>query len=327
MKMKIGFLSNKLTLRGTEVNLYDYADFSETLLGHKAIIITRPYDHVRHVSPRDLHPQAYEKFNSRFPVEYYIQPSDVIQIVKKHAIDILYIEKAGSPSDGLVFNCCKTIIHCVFLSKEPHGTLYTTISDFVNRFSKTSYPVLPYMVRVHETTANMRDELGIPKDALVFGSYSGADEYNIQYVKDVVSKVSTDPKYDNIYFIYMNIDKFGPESSRLKFLPGTADMEQKRRFINTCDAMLYGRHNGETFGLACGEFSVCGKPVVGKRGEQGDFHETTLGEKFIGHSTFEECYEIVTNWDQFKKDVKGNGYEAFSPERVMLNFQKHLNQL
>jgi len=73
----IAFLSNKLTLRGTEVNLYNYADFNETILGNKSIIITRPYEYVINVSPRDLSMLAYEHFISRFQIEYYINPSDI----------------------------------------------------------------------------------------------------------------------------------------------------------------------------------------------------------------------------------------------------------
>lgn len=37
---------------------------------------------------------------------------------------------------------------------------------------------------------------------------------------------------------------------------------EKTTFINTCDAMLWARHDGETFGLAIGEFSSKNKPVI-----------------------------------------------------------------
>ena len=237
--LTIGFLSNKLTLRGTEVCIFDYADFSEKLLGHKSIIITRPINLVQVVSPRDVHPLAYKKFTDRFPVEYYTQPHEVNDIVKRNKIDVLFIEKAGHSTDGLVFDCCKTIIHCVFTTQFPHGTVYTSISHFLNKYLNTNVPVLPYMIRVDDTKEDMRKELGIPDDAHVFGSYSGADEYCIDYVKKVVSEVCVDEQYKNIYFIYLNIDEFGPKSGRLKFLPGTADMKFKRKFINTCDAMIF----------------------------------------------------------------------------------------
>jgi hypothetical protein len=86
--MKIGFLSNKLTLRGTEVCLYDYADMSEKILGHSSVILTRPIQLVQQVSPRDVHPQAYEKFTRRFPVFFFSEPHEVRDIVKREGIDV-----------------------------------------------------------------------------------------------------------------------------------------------------------------------------------------------------------------------------------------------
>ena len=43
----VAFLSNKLTLRGTEVAIYDYAHYNETLLGNKSVMITRDYTRLR----------------------------------------------------------------------------------------------------------------------------------------------------------------------------------------------------------------------------------------------------------------------------------------
>lgn len=323
--MKIAFLSNKLTLRGTEVNLYDYADCNETILGNESIIITRSYEVAMQRSPRDVNPLAYKKFLDRFKLEYYVNPPDIIDIVKRNYIDILFIEKAGDKDDGLVFDCCKTIIHCVFNTQHPHGTIYTAISDSLNKINKTNIPVLPYMVRVHPTQENFRKQFNIPEDAIVFGSYSGADEYNMDYVKKAVCDIATDQNYKNIYFIYLNIDEFGPKCENIKFFPGTADMEYKRKFINTCDAMLYGRSGGETFGLACGEFSICGKPIIAKPGEHSCAHEDILGDAMIQCSNFGHLCEILTNWEKYKKDVSNNGYFKYTEEMVMANFRIYLN--
>lgn len=325
--MIIGFLSNKLTLRGTEITLYDYADFNEKMLENKSIIITRPYDHVLHVSPRDVTQSAYDKFTNRFQVEYYIDPSNIIDIVKKNNIDVLFIEKAGSSDDGLVFDCCKTIIHAVFTTKYPHGDLYAPISDALNTICKTNYPVLPYMVRVFDTNEDLRSILNIPKDAIVFGSYGGADEYNNEDVLKAVSDIVTNDIYDNIYFIYLNINKFGPESSRLKFLQGTTDMRSKRMFINTCDAMLYARNGGETFGLACGEFSVCNKPIIACPGQHSNAHEVILGDNMIKFRNYDELVNIITNWQNHNKDVSNNGYKNYTPQNVMNIFKNYLNKM
>ncbi len=326
--MIIGFLSNKLSNRGTEVNLFDYADFNETILGNKSIIITRPYEHVMRVSPRDVTRDAYDKFKSRFnAIEYYINPIDVEEIIRRNKIDVLFIEKAGSPNDGLIYNSCKTIIHAVFTTKEPHGDLYAPISDSLNKIQCTNYPVLPYMVRVFDTNENMRYLLNIPEDATVFGAYCGADEYNVDYVLQAVKDIGNDEKYKNIYFIFMNIIPFCAESERIRFLPGTCDMKTKRMFINSCDAMLYGRSGGETFGLACGEFSICDKPVIGRAIEHASAHIDILGDDMIKHNSYNELFDIITNWSKYNKNVSNNGYKQFTPEHVMRIFNIQLNKL
>jgi hypothetical protein len=89
--------------------------------------------------------------------------------------------------------------------------------------------------------------------------------------------------------------------------------------------MLYGRSGGETFGLACGEFSVCGKPVIAKPGEHSCAHEDILGDAMIKCSNYEEAYDIITKWDKYKKDVSNNGYCKYTEEHVMEIFKRYLS--
>ena len=325
--MKIGFLSNKITIRGTEINLYNYADYNERILCNESIIITRQYDHIMTISPRDVTREAYQRFIDRFQVLYYKNPSDVEGIIRRHGIDVLFIEKAGSSSDGLVFNCCKTIVHAVFTTAEPHGDVYAPISDVVNRVHGTNFPVLPNCITVDPTTESLHEELGIPRNATVFGAYCGADEYTVDYVRRAVYDIGTDERYYTIYFLFMNIDTFCEPSERVRFLPGTVDMKRKRMFINTCNAMLYGRSGGETFGLACGEFSVCDRPVIARPGEHSNAHELILGDNMIRHTSYEELVDILTHWERYNKDVSTNGYKQFLPDAVMSIFQKMLEGL
>jgi hypothetical protein len=322
--MKIAFLENKLTLRGTSVNLYDYADFNETILGNESIIITRPYDYVKQISPMDMdNSLAYDKFNKRFKIFYYYQTSDIEKILIDNQIDVVFIEKAGSPNDGLNFNCCKSIIHCVFETRFPHGTLYTSISDYLNKVNNTHIDVLPNIVRVYDTNENLKKELNIPENNLVFGTYSGADCFNIDYIKNVVIDVAKENK--NIYFIFMNIYKFGPNLENIKFLEGTDNMEYKRKFINTCDAMLYGREGGETFGIACGEFSICNKPIIARKTRSGN-EVYLLKDKIILHDTDEELKNIIYNWNKYKIDVTENEYKKFNSENIMNKFKSYLDK-
>jgi hypothetical protein len=323
--MKIAFLSNKLTLRGTEVALFDYAHYNETLLGNQSIVITQDINKLR--GAQDIHIEAYNKFNSRFPVFYYESITDIEEIIKSQGISVIFIEKAGSAGDGLVIRNCFNIIHCVFNTQQPHGNLYCALHEFLNDICKTNVPVIPYMVRVEESSQDLKSELNIPDNALVFGTYSGADCFDIDYIRSVVETIGTNPIYSNIYFIFLNIYSFGPPSDRIKFIPGTSDLLYKRKFINTCDAMLYGRSGGETFGLSCGEFSLCNKPVIGRANEHSRSHLIILGDDMIKHNNYDELFEIITNWTAYKKDVSSNGYKKYTPQYVMNIFNSFLPKL
>jgi hypothetical protein len=324
-KYKIAFLSNKLTLRGCEVALYNYAHYNETILNNSSIIITRDIEKLK--GSADVHPDAYKKFRDRFPVFYYENKDDVEKILKSEECDIVFIEKAGSPTDNLWFDSCKNIIHSVFTLEEPHGDAYTSLSEWLNIHHHTNYPVIPYMVDIHQTTDNLRRFLNIPEDALVFGTYSGAECFNIDYVIQCVKDIVNQKKHPNIYFIFMNIKPFMESSEHIRFLEGTHIMEYKRMFINTCDAMLYGRDKGETFGLACGEFSLCDKPIIGRSKEHSASHLHILGDTMIKHNNYDELYDILTNYNKYKIDVTNNNYKKYTPEYAMTHFKSVCDSL
>lgn len=303
--------------------MYDYADYNETLLHHQSTIVTREYDTCHY----EADPDAYKKFAQRFPIVYYRHPHELNHLVTQYGFDVMYLQKAGSPRDGLCPTNCWTIVHAVFDSRVAHGDRFVPISDFVNRDSETNHMVLPYMVRIANTQADLRSELQLPKEALVFGTYSGKDVFDIPYVKHAVDMILQDEKNNEIYFVFMNIVPWITHS-RVRFLAGTSDMVRKRQFINTCDAMLYGRDGGETFGLACAEFSLAGKPVICRAKERCDFHLTTLKDLKVTHNNILELLDILLHWKnkEAQKKRKENGYEYYTPERVMKIFEGLLPQ-
>jgi hypothetical protein len=315
MSKIIGFLSNKLTLRGTEIAMYDYADYNETLLNNKSIIISRDYNTIS--TEFDVSLEAYNKFKNRFTIEYYKTREDIDNIVQKNNIQYLYVIKAGH-IDNIYTTKCKNLIHCVFNTKHPHGEIYSTISEDVNTQNKTNFPVVPHMVRVYDTNQDLRKELKIPNEAIVFGRYGGTDSFNIPYVKEAIKNIVN--KHIHIYFLFMNTDKFYNHSNII-YLQGTTDMILKRKFINTSDALLHARTYGESFGLVCGEFAVCLKPVITCRHSTSDHHHLiTLGEKAITYTNYDDIYKILTQFDKNiynSEFMKDNGYLKYTPQNVM----------
>lgn len=317
-KYKIGFLSNKLTLRGTEIALYDYAHFNEILLGNKSIIITRDFNLVD--DRNDLNIAAYDKFKNRFEVEYYISQPDIDNIVIKHELTHLYIIKAGG-WDGLISTKCKNLIHCVFFSQHKHGEVYSVISNNVNLLNNTNYPVVPHMIYNSNIQEDLREKHidgGIPNDAIVFGRSGGIHTFDIQFVHETIAQIVNTRK--DIYFLFLNTEPFYYHH-QIIYLNGTTNMDLKRIFINTCDAMLHARASGETFGLTCGEFAIQLKPVIIYRDSPQNNHIEILGEKAILYSDANELHHILTTFHKEKYDMQENGYLNYTPEKIMQIFK------
>lgn len=315
----VAFLSNKLTLRGTEVALYDYADYNEKILGNKSIIITRDFEKVKHEYDVDI--QAYNKFHNRFQVEYYNRDDAIFeldQLVEKNNITHLFIEKAGD-WDGLISNKCKNLIHCVFSCNQPHGQVYSVLGQTVNNIFKTNFPVFPYMVTLPFTNEDLRKELNIPKEAIVFGRYGGKESFDIKFVYSVIQQFLE--TRSDVYFLFMNTNVF-LEHPNIIYLPGNSDMIYKRKFINSCDALIHARERGETFGLTCGEFAICEKPIITWSQSSENEHLLILKEKAVKYNNENDLLEILNSFTKNKYDMKENGYMFYTPENVMNIFKK-----
>jgi hypothetical protein len=98
-------------------------------------------------------------------------------------------------------------------------------------------------------------------------------------------------------------------------------MVYKRKFINTCDALLHARDRGETFGLTCGEFAICEKPVITYGRAKENEHLLILKEKAVVYNSAFDLYNILNTFTKGKYNVENNGYMFYTPENVMNIFK------
>jgi hypothetical protein len=91
--------------------------------------------------------------------------------------------------------------------------------------------------------------------------------------------------------------------------------------INTCDVMLHARHRGETFGLACGEFSVAGKPFLTWAHSRETAHIGNSKGVCCLYSNKEDVIRIIES-GEWKMDMSKTGYLDYTPEKVMAIFDK-----
>jgi hypothetical protein len=310
-ELKIGFWDNYLGERGTTVALFDYAYYNQKLLNNKSIIFNN-------IAKNSSVPRVVEKFKKEFPVFDVNEFSGAEEIIKKEAIDVLYVIKSGE-KDNRISKHCKTVIHCVFSCFQPHGNIYSSIAPWV-KGNGGKYPFVPHMINLPKHDKDMRKELSIPEEAVVFGRHGGYNQFDINFVKKIIIRnFANNMKY---YFVFVNTKPFH-HAKNIIYLDKIIDLEEKVRFINTCDAMLWARSDGETFGLSIGEFSTLNKPVIATKNVKDNCHVRLLNDKGIWYNSPQDLIQIIKNFD--KEEVKKkdwNSYKEYTPEKVMDIFNK-----
>lgn len=314
--MKVLFHSNQLGIRGTEVALFDYAFHNQALLGNQSAIA---YDGM---SERN-DPLVIEKFQKHFPLYAYSDFSEFDASVEKSGCDRAYFIKAGK-RDGKLSSRVPNLIHAVFRTeaREFHGSVFAFVSEWLARTAPDGpVPFVPHMIDLPRLDDDLRGALNIPADALVIGSYGGADCFNVSFVPDCIRVVLERRK--DVYFLFMNYPRF-VEHERAIFLERNSDPEFKVRFINTVDAMLHAQRMGESFGLACGEFSSRNKPVITYGGVKERSHIEILGDKAILYHSLRELYDILMGLD--RNALRKNSWDCYSrqfaPAPVMQKFKQ-----
>lgn len=312
---RIVFQSNQLSVRGTEIALYDYALYNRDILGNESIV-------VHDANSAGNNAAVIEKFKREFPVYAYQDFAEVDRLIERERADLFYAIKAGA-RDGVVSKVVPSMIHAVFPTYAAgfHGSAYAYVSDWLSAVcSNRKVPVVPHIVTLPDVQEDLRNDLSIPATAMVFGCHGGADSFDLDFARKCVADAVE--RRSDVYFLFLNISPF-IQHERVIFLPGSADMPYKVKFINSCDAMLHARKRGETFGLACAEFSLRNRPVLtyARSGERN--HIDVMGSKAFQYTGRRQLMELLLcltpaelrkqEWDCYSK--------LFSPEKVMRRFQ------
>jgi hypothetical protein len=321
--MNVGFFVRHFTERGTEIAIYDYAHYNETILNNKSIIICFTERKMRELNfPTTRH--SFEKFNTRFPIIEIGDIQEMKTIIEKYHLSFFYTLTYGGKNDCYDFKNkelwggCKTIKHCVFYLNDPEGDFYIGIADFLNKKCQTNYPIIEHIVEFHETDENLRKELMIPENAIVLGRHGGMDEFNIPMTHAAIREYVQNN--DDIYFLFMNTTRFY-HHPRIIHLDRSVDKTYKAKFINTCDAMIHAREMGEIFPMSIAEFSIKNKPVItSPTGETG--HIDILGEKAIIYTSKEELLDVFKNIKiKINSRQDWNAHQLYTPEYIMNKFK------
>lgn len=319
--MKIAFYQPHLDIQGTGVAYFDYAYYNEIILGNKSYML---YDENHPGS----HPLAIKKFQDAIETIALPGRENMTTLEAKLNelnVDAVYIQKCGKKDDGRFVNNKPMLIHVVGVNNDPHGEVYAYVSQWLSdHCSDNTHPVVPYIINLPNHNKNFRDQLNIPAEATVIGRIGGFYSWNIPFASQaVIDSVNT---RDDIYYLFVQTEPF-IDHPRVLHLESFADLNIKRRFINTCDAFLHARMEGESFGAAVGEFSICNKPVITYANSPERNHITQLKDTGIYYTDYNTLLDILISF-KYNPNKNWNMYNEFTPERVMSKFdQIFLNKI
>ena len=301
--MIIGFHSSAhLSERGTCIAMFDYAYYNQKLNGYKSIIFYQ----INHFLNNS---EVIEKFKKEFQVIAYNSFSEI----DNYHLDYFYNIKATNENYQITkFKNLSHVVFDIFNEQPRENETIAVISEGVK--NNKTYPIVPHMINLPKTQENMRTSLNIPQTAIVFGRYGGYDQFDILFVHEAIKEI-LDERND-IYFLFANTEQFYTHP-RIIYLQCIVDLEKKVKFINTCDAMIHARTDGETFGLSIAEFSVCDKPVITTYGTYNAHIDLLKNNKIIYSS--KESLKSIFRSNLNEKDL---AYIDFTPEKVMKQFNK-----
>ena len=309
--MKVAFHSNHLSELGSEVAMFDYAYYNQTLLGNESVIVTKR-------TVKNNNEKIIEKFKKYFEILFYDNFSEVEKMLDENNVDVFYAIKSGE-YDGIISKGRKTVIHAVFKAFQPHGKVYAYVSEWLSKQMNFGLnPWVPHMINLPEENGNLRDILSIPKDKIVFGRYGGYDTFDVPFVYNTIKRI-LDTRND-IYFLFANTHKFY-EHPNIIYLDIISDMQEKVKFINTCDAMLHARNRGETFGIACGEFSIKNKPIFTYGLSPEKNHLEILKDKAIIYNSDQGLYNKINNFSPSPEKNWDAYSQNFNSTAVMQKFK------
>ena len=312
--MNIAFYVDEMNLRGVANSTYQFAYQNKKILKNRSIIFYNKKNYRNNVN-------VIKRFKKNFKVVGISYFKEIDNYKDKFLIDYLYVQKSGN-IDNWVSNKIKTLVHGVYPQKinQVHGYRFAYISEWLSKnFSNYKIPFVPLITEVSKSKENLRKKLKIRKDKFVLGCYGGESSFDLKFAQYAIKTAVK--KRKDITFIFLNIKKFC-NHNQVKFLKGTTNENFKKKFINSCDAMIYGRSLGESFGLSCGEFAIENKRIISYKFNRHRSHSYNIpASHFIEYNSYNSLVKIFLNLKKNSSNCR-NKYKEYSNRKIIKVFQK-----
>ena len=348
--LRLCFLDWALDGRGMPASTFQYAKYASTVLGHHSISLIgsisnaavdlkttpMPYSDIK------VTRKALQHWCQHFPVYYFDGGIGGLKgAVEAARCDAVYVQHLSAHEHNFVRVLrsagVPTMVHCMGWCSVRQGTSFAVISEWAEaRFHVgpvVRLSVDPCLPESPTDTLELRATHGVPTDAPLLCYLGGPDSFSLQWV---VRELFSSPaivdswlkEFPTLHLMFMPRNDVVPNHPRIHFNPFSSSVKAKAAFVHACDAMLHARSNGESFGMAVAEFSVCNKPVITQDRDASDpsyetAHLDMLGSKAWAYqprskeSFLKQVRRLVTESRAVLKAGSWNAHEANAPETLM----------
>lgn len=315
--MKVLFHTNTLNYRGTAIAVADYARYNQEILGNESVI---SYDAgIPYQKDMGTESEVLDNLSRRF--EVVAHNGNLQTAVDQTKCDVAYMLTSGGREP--IPNNCRTAIHAVFQLYEPFADRYAYISswlaDTINHKYHVDMPYVPHMVNLPEPNANYRDILNISQDKFIIGRIGGYYTFNLPFVKQAIVQMLQ--QRNDIVFVMVGTEPWINHPNVI-FHKEIHDPQLKANFINTCDAMIHARSNGESFGLAIAESLALNKPILSWEGGEDGNHTVLLNDSGLLYNYNTISDKLNNIRDYVNLETWSNRVEEFKPQPVMTKFNQ-----
>jgi len=316
--MKVLFHNNQLDTRGTTVATVAYARYNQEILGNESIICYDATQRPDGYLGTDL--GVRERLESEFQIIGHQGVEDLQRIIEKEAVDFSYFLRSGNIE--FLPNNCKTGVHSVFQNYEPHGDKYAYVSEWLaktmtQRSGVASLPWVPHIVDLPEPNDNYREQLGIRPDQFIFGRHGGKNTFDLPFVKKAIADLVN--ATDKFVFLFVGTEPW-IDHPNVRFFNEIQDLQDKANVIDTWDAMIHARIDGESFGLSVVEALSLNKPVLSWEGGNDLHHTKVLENSGLLYNENTILNKLTRIEELAKSEDWTKRVEQFKPEIVMQQF-------
>jgi glycosyltransferase involved in cell wall biosynthesis len=253
-------------------------------------------------------------------------------------IEILNVHRSGEDI-GLIPNLEKTNLNIPVVETNFHGVLLTnpdfrifptqTLVDF--KQVVCDHVIIPNPISDNFHSGNLRKELNIPDDAIVFGKISRPSNDIFTPMPYLAYKIIEKKYDDKVYFLQVGMNNATHDIvNKMNFknfiyLNQSLDEDFISRFYNTFDIYCHGNSLGETFGNTIAEAMMHGKPIVSHLGAEmwPQAHREIIGDDtYIVMQRDVYGYELYANlMEKLLTDkTEYDRYSKYCLERAQNNF-------